>query len=469
MILGIQIVRNGIIKKTIQLVTGEYTLGREKNCDIILDHKSVSKKHGTLTILSDRAIINDTGSLNGIYYQRRKIENKSFSDDFKIEIGTFILKGYFKERAEKCQYTRSFIGNLVSSNIKIVLFLSLIILMLATFTTAYFTLNNQVKKFQRQELIKRAIILARYLSEMNKYFMEEAHYDLVKTDPVTNEEGVVYAFIVDNSGKIVAPVEDSGDFLDWAELPVAMREGRLKISEVKKNENIIFYPIKKLNKIIGAAIIGFNTAQMRKIVGTDIKENLYLYFVFLLLICVILWTILMRVIVKPLENLEEEVSIALKEGRKHLEFKSPYKEIDNLVRAFNRILVSIPRLKKGHAEETDLNNVDDKVEYDSDSFLSKLDQTNIPWCIINKESHVIIKYNQYFKDIFKESNIKQGVHVVEAFDNSEIVTAISGLIDNPESESSVPVNIDNLVKINKVFIEGETDKVMFTFEESSNG
>jgi len=392
MILGIQVIRNDIIKKTDKFVPGKYTIGREKNCDIILDHKSVSKKHGTLTILSDRAIISDTGSLNGIYYQRRKIENKSFNDDFEIEIAPFILKGSFQERVEKRQNTRSFIGNLVSSNIKIVLFLSLVLLMLVTFTTAYFPLNNQLKKFQSYELTKRAVILARYLSEMNRYFMEEAHYDLVKTDPVTKEEGVVYAFIVDNSGKIIAPQEDSGDFLDWAELSVAMREGKLKISAGMKKESIIFYPIIKLNKTIGAAIIGYNTTEMGRMVGPDIKENIYLHFIFMLLICGILGTILIRIFLKPLQKLEEEVSIALKTGRQHLEFKSPYKEIDNLVRAFNRIFVRVSTLKKEPAGETDLSGIDGEVEYGSDLFLSELDQANIPWCIVDKERHVIIRY-----------------------------------------------------------------------------
>ena len=158
----------------------------------------------------------------------------------------------------------------------------------------------------------------------------------------------------------------------------------------------------------------------------------------------------------------------MKTGSLHLKFKSPYKEIDNLVRAFNRIFARVSTLKKEFSGETDLSGMDGEKECASDLFLSELDQANIPWCIVDKGSHVIVRYSQCFKDIFKESNIKQGTHVVEAFDNIEIVNAISGLIDNPEEESSVTLNIDNPIDIKKFTIEEEINKVIFTFKESSN-
>jgi hypothetical protein len=447
MSLSIQIIRNGILEKTIHLAPGKYTLGRDGVCDITLDDKGVSKNHATLTVLPDRVSVNDTGSLNGIYYHGERINNKTLSRDFEVEIAPFMLKVELKKKDDKFKGRRfSF-----------------------TFAFVYFPLNSQVKNFRSQELIKRGIILARYLSEMNRYFLESGQYDLVRTNPVSKEEGVIYSFIIDVEGKIIAPAENAGNFFDWPELAVAVKKGGIEVGKGKGEEKVIFYPITAFNKIIGAAVIGYDIERAVSVRAPDVSGYSYVLLMFLLALCGILGIFLIKTFLRPLKQIEEEASIALKEGRDHLTFRSPYREVDNLVSAFNRILVRLPAEGTKITSETDPGRSADIAENASGEFLSELDQITCPWCIVDSERLVISQYNHPFITIFGNSRIKQGAHVAEAFDNPDILNAISTLIDSPEKEDSVVVDIEETpFEIKKKIIEGGKNKVIFMFEGSSD-
>ena len=466
--LDIQIIRDGVVEKTIQLTSGEYALGREKECQIVLDHEGVSKNHAVLSVTSDRAIINDNESLNGIYYKGKRIKNKTFHRDFEIEVGPFILRGAFrKERQTKLPSFFS-IDALASSNIRPLVFLCLMVVMVVTFAIVYFPLNGQVKDLRTQEAMKRGVILARYLSEMNRYSMGLAEYDLVRTGPIGREEGVRYCFIVDVEGTIVAPVENSGDFLEWPGFRSAMKEGKLAVAEGKGEEKIILYPIKRSDKVIGAAIIGYDVERAGKAGGRDITGSSYLLLIVSLVVCGVLGKVLISVFVKPLHRLEEEVSVCVKEGRDHLAFNAPYGEIDNLVRAFNRLLSRAAVVGRESVVEAGVKKSSDAVECAVDAHVSNLKDIASPWCIVDKEGYVIVDHNEAFGDRFKMSGMKQGAHLAEAFDNPAIINAICQLIDNVE-EDAVTVDGENPLQVKKAAVEGDEDKALLIFEESSNG
>lgn len=484
--LDFQIIRDGNIVKTTQLDPGEYILGRE-GCDIVLDHGSVSKNHAKLSVASESATITDSESLNGTYWLGQKIEKKTFDEGFEVEIGPFLLKGTFpfkpksaqslqkgvsKKKNEKitqgifCKFS---IRRLASFNIRLVLFLCLALLMAATFFAVYFSLKGQMKGFQSHELIKRGVILARYLSEINRDSMETGQYDLLRTHPINMEQGVVYSFVIDVTGKILAPVEETGKMLDSPNLGISMKEGRLRVDDGKNNEKVIFYPIKKLNKIIGAAIIGYDIKKAGSISGHDTRVYSFLLFFLLLVLCVILVILLIKVFLKPLQELEEDVGVALKEGRGHLKFDAPYKEIKNLVRVFNRLLMRVPTHETGPAAGPSVSDVKKVVGGTPDSLLSKLDEITSPWCIVDTKQYVIVKHNQSFIELTGNTEIKQGTHVVEAFNNPKIVSAISALIDSLDAEKSMAVNMEKPLEIRKISIKGEENRVAFIFEDSTNG
>jgi hypothetical protein len=67
------------------------TIGRSPDCDIFLDDVTVSRKHAVLVRDSDDLLIEDQGSLNGTFLNRRRIDAPA-----KLENGDELQIGKYK-------------------------------------------------------------------------------------------------------------------------------------------------------------------------------------------------------------------------------------------------------------------------------------------------------------------------------------------------------------------------------------
>jgi len=70
---------------------GRTTVGRSPDCDIFLDDVTVSRSHAVITDDGGRFAIEDLGSLNGTFLNRRRIERAQLSDDDEVQIGKYRL------------------------------------------------------------------------------------------------------------------------------------------------------------------------------------------------------------------------------------------------------------------------------------------------------------------------------------------------------------------------------------------
>jgi hypothetical protein len=71
---------------------GERTLiGRSPDCDVFLDDVTVSRKHAVLIQREDGFFIEDQGSLNGTFLNRRRIESGQLRDGDELQIGKYRL------------------------------------------------------------------------------------------------------------------------------------------------------------------------------------------------------------------------------------------------------------------------------------------------------------------------------------------------------------------------------------------
>ena len=67
------------------------TIGRSPDCDIFLDDVTVSRRHAVALKQGDAFVIEDQGSLNGTFLNRRRIESAELSDDDELQIGKYRL------------------------------------------------------------------------------------------------------------------------------------------------------------------------------------------------------------------------------------------------------------------------------------------------------------------------------------------------------------------------------------------
>jgi FHA domain/zinc-ribbon domain len=72
--------------------TGKRTLiGRSPDCDIFLDDVTVSRRHAVLVENQGRYSIEDFGSLNGTFVNRRRVDTGELSDGDELQIGKYRL------------------------------------------------------------------------------------------------------------------------------------------------------------------------------------------------------------------------------------------------------------------------------------------------------------------------------------------------------------------------------------------
>ena len=70
---------------------GETTVGRSPDCGIFLDDVTVSRKHAILREREGTFSIEDQGSLNGTFVNRKRVESAQLEDGDELQVGKYRL------------------------------------------------------------------------------------------------------------------------------------------------------------------------------------------------------------------------------------------------------------------------------------------------------------------------------------------------------------------------------------------
>ncbi|MFL5911212.1 MAG: FHA domain-containing protein, partial [Gaiellaceae bacterium] len=67
------------------------TIGRSPDCPVFLDDVTVSRRHAVLVERDSHWFVEDQGSLNGTFVNRRRVESSELSDGDELQIGKYRL------------------------------------------------------------------------------------------------------------------------------------------------------------------------------------------------------------------------------------------------------------------------------------------------------------------------------------------------------------------------------------------
>ena len=70
---------------------GETTIGRSPDCGIFLDDVTVSRKHAVVSERDGAFFVEDQGSLNGTFVNRKRVESAQLEDGDELQIGKYRL------------------------------------------------------------------------------------------------------------------------------------------------------------------------------------------------------------------------------------------------------------------------------------------------------------------------------------------------------------------------------------------
>jgi FHA domain-containing protein len=70
---------------------GQTTIGRSPDCGIFLDDVTVSRKHAVLAERDGGFYVEDQGSLNGTFVNRKRVESALLEDGDEVQVGKYRL------------------------------------------------------------------------------------------------------------------------------------------------------------------------------------------------------------------------------------------------------------------------------------------------------------------------------------------------------------------------------------------
>jgi hypothetical protein len=90
---GALVIRSGggKVGQSFPLAGERLTIGRSPDAEIFLDDVTVSRDHAVLVRRSGAWYLDDSGSLNGTYVNRRRIESHKLEDGDELQVGKYKL------------------------------------------------------------------------------------------------------------------------------------------------------------------------------------------------------------------------------------------------------------------------------------------------------------------------------------------------------------------------------------------
>ena len=441
---GIKCIGGPLRGEFIELRQGIYTIGREESNSIFLDSQAVSRQHAEIRVSADQTTIRDLKSANGTLVNNKRVTEQQVLVGDKIYIGDFIFEYVANQPSIGTNETNAAINAsstpyshqeskktpgllpAVDWRLKILGLLIIVILVDHLFVAQLFV--DKIKTDITNTSIKRARDVARYLAEKNRQDLFEGNEDLLDTDTVIGEDGVVAAFIANQSGRILSPTHKLNQQLSD---PISQQALQLENNEVLSRKiagNMyqfatpirVYDDTKGTYRTLGVATILYSPKNVQ---GTlDATRKIWLISIsFVPLVVFVLFFIIRVFTLPPLAYLSEKISELFRGDIERIDRRHSIQPIIPLIDAANAAAVRLKETESP-ADASYMQAIDNNSffrEHASDSsYIEWLITITSDAMVVLSQAGTILALNQKAAGLLEvESSQTSGLHFEEIITN----------------------------------------------------
>jgi hypothetical protein len=466
------IFKNCIHVKEIDLVPGSYRIGRKDGCEILLEGKNISRHHAMLTITKDFAEIEDLSSSNGIAVDGKKIKKGKIGNNQNISLGEYKItlkvksENHYKSKAIQALSTIFLIAGNRPYQSSLAIFGLFFLLLIGVAMTV---IGDHYKTVFVKQEIERAVIIAKSLRDINSTAWQSAETSKFSLTEFEKMEGVVNLLLVDQFGRIQAPIDQLNKNINHPIIQQTLSTGKLSIERQTEGEYLICYPAVYTGSVKGAVLLLFKVRNPERITDNNwilawgslgfLAGSAMVFAILLVELFLKPWRVLLRSASSAIENVENKLHII-----------AGYKEIDNAKILFERLLVlrdfnGIPLAKVINDENKSCGMQPSGNEFQSIYSIAYYKNYEI-FFVIEEQTHSIIYCNHGFKKLFNIGNNLEE-NIIELFTDPNILNSVS-LVLNDNLEDHV-ISIDDVPYfIHKMKCKDNPDHVLVYFEKSND-
>ncbi len=250
-----------------------------------------------------------------------------------------LAKKYFEQVALPGVYR---LAEVMEFRSVLMLFMAAFILFVTSLSSI--PLMRILKASVEQESQRRALTIARNLAQFNAGAIREGQLTGTSVNIATREIGVDTALIISSSdGSIIAPAHRAATYPDIPFIHEARRLGQESVQQIDSSTIGALVPIDTFSPETGArtvtahAVVIYNMGSL----AVDDKQTISLFiqtFFIALIVGAILFYFLYKLIEYPLQSLNQQLSVALRERRDDLSVDYQFPALQDLISNVNSLL-----------------------------------------------------------------------------------------------------------------------------------
>lgn len=354
-------------RRVTPLEEGTYVLGRGSQANVQIPSREISRKHAQIIVEDDQIILQDCGSVNGTILNGKRITVEKLKDRDQITVANVTLEIRFeKENADtKMGSGQPFdhqptlyqaVTHVVSQKLRprqlwpffIVMF-GISFVALSIFGSISF--KSLLKQRLHRDAISRAQGLVKYLAEKNREDVKLNNQLLLDVDGILREKGVVKAYIINDKGRILAPIqhidESNSDPFVMEALAHDSDKAMLPSPILPDGTQVLVHPIRNYNdkkgmyENIGVAKIVFSANEA---IG-ELKEANQLMIVLIILsilFAVLLGWVASKTLISPIQQLAEKIQL-WRTGESYRHDPAPFDDFKPLYDAVERAIEEVEK------------------------------------------------------------------------------------------------------------------------------